>query len=44
MNRLAKEGLLGSIGKIELTNYEYCLVGKITKKAFGKETTADNPL
>ena len=41
MNRLAKEGLLDPIGKIEFTNCEHCLVGKITKKPFEKGTRVD---
>lgn len=36
MNRFAKEGYLGYFTKIEMPTYENCLVGKITRKAFGK--------
>ena len=40
MNRLAKEGLLGTLDKIELSTCEHCLVGKTTRKPFGKGTRA----
>ena len=44
MNRLAKEGLLGSLNKVELSTCEYCLVGKTTRKPFEKGTKAITPL
>lgn len=44
INRLAKKGLLENINNIELSTYEYCLVGKITRKLFGKGTRAKVPL
>ena len=44
MNRLAKEGLLGSIEKVNLPICEHCLVEKITQKTFGKGTKAEFPL
>ena len=34
MNRLAKEGLLGQLYKVELPIYEHCLVGKTVRKPF----------
>ena len=42
-NRLAKEGLLGTLDKIELSTYEHCLVGKTARKSFGKGTRAESP-
>ena len=36
MNRLAREGLIGSFNKIELPICENCLAGKTTRKPFGK--------
>ena len=44
MSRLAKEGLLGNIDKVELPNCEHCLKGKMARKPFGKATRADTPL
>ena len=44
MNRLAKEGLLGQIEKVDLPNFEHCLKGKMTRKSFETGTRADNPL
>ena len=38
MNRLARDGLLGSNAKFELPTCEYCLQGKATRKPFGKGT------
>ena len=37
MNRLACDGLLGLIMKVELPTCEYCLQGKATRKPFGKK-------
>ena len=36
MNRLAKEGLLGNLNKVELSTCEHCLAGNTTIKPFGK--------
>ena len=44
MNRLARDGLLGSITKVDLSTYEYCLQGKATRKPFGKVVRAELPL
>ena len=44
MNRLAKEGLLGNLKKVELSACEHCLVGKTTRKPFGKGTRDEFPL
>ena len=44
MNRLVKEGLLDSIEKVNLPICEHCLVGKTTRKPFGKATRAEFPL
>ena len=44
MNRLAKERLLGTLDKIELSTCEHCLVGKTTRKPFGKGTRVESPL
>ena len=44
MNRLARDGLLGSNTKFELPTCEYCLQGKATRKPFGKGTRAEYPL
>ena len=41
MSRLAKEGLLGKIDKVDLPNYEHCIKGKMTRKPFGIRTRAD---
>ena len=34
MNRLAKEGFLGNINKVDLPTCEHCLAGKIARKPF----------
>ncbi|KAH0725640.1 hypothetical protein KY284_001505 [Solanum tuberosum] len=44
MNRLAKEGLLGSLTKIEISIGEHCLAGKTIRKPFEKGTRAEFPL
>ena len=44
MNRLAKEGLLGSFNKVELSTCEHCLVGKTTRKPSEKGTKTITPL
>ena len=44
MNRLAKEGFLGSLNKTDLPVCKNCLVGKTTRKPFGKGIRAENPL
>ena len=44
MNRLACDGLLGPITKVELSTCEYCLQGKATRKPFGKAVKAELPL
>ena len=44
MNRLAKEGLLGSFNTVELSTCEHCLIGKTTRKPFGKGIKAITPL
>ena len=44
MNQLAKEGLLGSLDKVEISTCEHCLVGKTARKPFGKGTRAITPL
>ena len=41
MNRLIKEGLLPNYENVDLSTCEHCLVGKSTKKPFGKETRAE---
>ena len=41
MNRLAKEGLLGEIEKVNLPNCEYCLKDKMSKKLFRIGTKVD---
>ena len=38
MNRLVREGLFGSLIKIELLTCEHCFVRKATRKYFGKGT------
>ena len=40
MTRLAREGLLGSLTQVKLPICEPCLVGKATKKPFGKASRA----
>ena len=44
MNRLARDGLLGQIAKINLPTCEHCLTGKSIRKPFGKATQASIPL
>ena len=44
MNRLAKDGLLGDISKVNLSICAHCLAGKATRKPFGKGTRAELPL
>ena len=44
MNRLARDGLLGSITKVELSTCEYFLQGKAIRKPFGKAIRAELPL
>ena len=44
MNRLAKQGLLPNYDKVDLSTCEHCLVGKSTRKPFGKGTRANFPL
>ena len=36
MTRLAREGLLGPLAKVNLPTYEHCLAEKSTRKPFGK--------
>lgn len=40
MNRLAKEGLLGSLVKIDLSRCEHYLIRKSTRKSFDKAIRA----
>jgi len=44
MYRLAREGLLGNIDKIDLPTCEHCLAGKSIRKPFGKGLRAQTPL
>ena len=44
MNRLAHDGLLRPITKVELSICEYCLQGKAIRKPFGKAVRAKLPL
>ena len=44
MNRLAKETLLATHAKINLSICEHCLAGKTTRKPFGKAIRVDSPL
>lgn len=44
MNRFAKEILLGSLTKMEMSIYEHCLAGKTTRKPLGKGTRTEFPL
>ena len=44
MNRLAREGLLGPVTKIDLPICEHCLAGKTTRKPFSKAIRAEVPL
>ena len=38
MNKLVKEGLLPNYDKVYLSTCKHCLIGKSTKKSFGKGT------
>ena len=44
MNRLAREGLLGTRAKIQLSICEHCLAGKATRKPFGKAIRSESTL
>ena len=44
MNRLAKEGLLRSLKKVNLPTCPNCLEGKMARKPFGKVIRAQIPL
>jgi transposase InsO family protein len=44
MVRLAKEGLLGPLVKVNLPICEPCLAGKVCRKPFGKAVRATQPL
>ncbi|KAL0294412.1 UNVERIFIED_CONTAM: hypothetical protein Sradi_6889300 [Sesamum radiatum] len=44
MTRVAREGLLGSLAKVNLPTYEPCMVGKAYRKPFGKAKRATHPL
>uniref|UniRef100_A0A2N9FDK1 Integrase catalytic domain-containing protein n=1 Tax=Fagus sylvatica TaxID=28930 RepID=A0A2N9FDK1_FAGSY len=44
MTRLAREGLLGPFAKVNLPTCEHCLIGKSTRKPFGKGIRATIPL
>ena len=44
MEGLAREGLFGSLTKINLPICEPCLAGKATRKPFGKGKRIDYPL
>ena len=44
MDRLAKEGLLGQVAKVNLPPCESCLVEKMARKPFGKVIRAENSL
>ena len=44
MTRLAREGLLGPLTKVNLPTCEHCLAGKSTRKPFGKGVRATVPL
>ena len=41
MSRLAKQGLLGNLEKVELSTCEHYLKGKLTRKPFSKVTRAE---
>ena len=43
MKLLAREGMLGPLAKIDFHVCKNCLVGKITRKPFGKGTKAEYP-
>ena len=44
MNRLAKEGLLTNISKVEKSTCEHCLIGKTCRKPFGTSKRSESPL
>ncbi|KAK2994002.1 hypothetical protein RJ640_005874 [Escallonia rubra] len=44
MTRLAREGLLGPLTKVNLQTCEACLAGKACRKPFGKAVRATQPL
>ena len=44
MTRLAREGLLGPLAKVDLPVCEPCLAGKACRKPFGKAVRATQPL
>lgn len=44
MNRLAREGLLGSLVNIDLSICESCLARKAIRKPFDKSTRVENSL
>lgn len=44
MNRLAQEGLLGSLAKVDLSTCKPCLARKAGRKPFAKATCAAHPL
>jgi hypothetical protein len=44
MIRLAREGLLGPLAKVNLPTCEHCLAGKSTRKPFGKGIKVTVPL
>ena len=44
MDRLVKEGLLPTHDKVDFSTYKYCLIGKSTKKLFGKGIKTKFPL
>ena len=44
MNRLAKEGLLTNISKVDLQTYEHCLIGKTCRKPFRSSTRSEHPM
>ena len=44
MVRLAREGLLGPLAKVDLPICEPCLAGKACRKPFGKTVRATQPL
>uniref|UniRef100_A0A2N9FM86 Integrase catalytic domain-containing protein n=1 Tax=Fagus sylvatica TaxID=28930 RepID=A0A2N9FM86_FAGSY len=44
MTRLAREGLLGPLAKVDLPICEPCLAGKACRKPFGKAVRATQPL
>ncbi|KAL0378716.1 UNVERIFIED_CONTAM: hypothetical protein Sradi_3177100 [Sesamum radiatum] len=44
MTRLAREGLLGSLARVNLPTCESCMAGKACRKPFGKAKRATHPL